>query len=117
MSFVKSFSSGAQFMGSPIKITILLYSSGSPSIWHALINHKLACHYGEIYDVDLGLSLLSIKRLSVSCRLGAQGVKVWVVNTLKEFLTFLSSVTCLLKSVHNLIRCLLFSSSIPTAIA
>ena len=45
---------------------------------------KCACHYREIYDVDLGLSLLSIKRLNVSCRLGAQGVKVWVVNTLKD---------------------------------
>ena len=45
---------------------------------------KCACHYREIYDVDLGLSLLSIERLNVSCRCGVQGVEVWVVNTLKD---------------------------------
>ena len=47
-------------------------------------NHKLACHYGEKYGVNLALSKLSIDRLNVSCRLGIQGVEVRIVNTLKD---------------------------------
>ena len=65
----------------------------------------------------VGLSLISIIRLKIPCRLSIQGVEVWLVNTVKNIsITFASSVTFLLKSVHDPIRCYSLSFSLPTAI-
>ena len=65
----------------------------------------------------VGLSLISIIRLKIPCRLSIQGVGVWLVNTVKNIsITFASSVTFPLKSVHDPIRCYSLSFSLPTAI-
>ena len=41
--------------------------------------HKLVRSHAQKYDLDLDLSLLSISRLKIFCRLRIQRVEVWLI--------------------------------------